>query len=351
MEEQSASTHFQSLESNFLRGEQLVLETPFPLAMYFQTRRKVVADQPIDSQSEVLSVATAAGNVETFAGPVRNVMHQHNHFELMYVVKGGVTNYIEDKEVHYQRGAGCLMNRNVTHKEVLAPGATALFLDFSVAFLTELLQVDSLGRPLAQLGPLFHFLVANLTSDSLNRNYVEFTQRTAESQLFATLLDALQQELATQKLGAHYLQKGLVLRLFAALEDEDIFATSQVSLATTKEEFIVNQVLRLIDRTRGVISRDEIAQELHYTPEHLNRLVKKQTGQSMMKYAQKVKLGYIKDCLQHTPLTLAEIAKQVGFQADSQFYRFFKEKTGLSPDQYRKQRNCSQQEGEKGRIF
>lgn len=331
--EESKESRFQNMESSFLRGEQLVLETPYELAMYFKTRRE---DEGLEE--EVLYVAAADGQVETFAGPDHSVVHQHNHFELMYVVQGNVTNYIEDKEVHYEAGDGCLMNRNVTHKEVLAPGATALFLDLSVAFLADLVAPESLGRPVQELGPLFHFFQDNLGADSLNRNYVEFNQEpSSDSPLFGVLLDALQQELSTQKIGAQYFQKGLVLRLFDALEDEDIFNATQVSLATSKEEFIVNQVLRLVDRTRGVVTREEIATSLHYTPEHLNRLVKKQTGQSMMKYAQKVKLVYIKECLENTQWTLAEIAKKVGFQADSQFYRFFKEKTGVSPDQYRKQ--------------
>lgn len=320
---------FKAIESAFTRSEQLVLEIPLELSMFFKT---VLEDQ-------VLYVAAGAGQIDYFSGPDHHEPHQHNHFELMYVLHGSLINYIEDKAVHYQAGDGCLMNRNVAHVEQMEIGTTALFINLSLPFLEKLLTENSLGISLNSLGPIFQFLLANMAEEgSLKRSYIEFThEANAKSLLFQTLLDALQLELSTPKIGANYLQKGLVLRLLDALEDEEIFYSSYVDLELSKDEFITNQVLRAIEKVHGVISREELAERLHYTAEHLNRLVKKQTGQSLMKYAQKVKLAYIQQLLTTTNQTLAEISEQVGFQSDSHFYRFFKEKSGQSPDQYRRQ--------------
>lgn len=320
---------FKAIESSFTRGEQLVLEIPLELSMFFKTVQK----------DQVLYVATGGGKIDYFSGPDQSEVHQHNHFELMYVLHGSLINYIEDKAVHYQAGDGCLMNRNVAHVEQMEFGTTALFINLSLPFLKTLLTENSLGVSLSSLGPIFQFLLANMAEEgSLKRSYIEFTHEpSSNSPLFQKLLDSLQLELSTRKIGANYLQKGLVLRLLDALEDEEIFYSSYVDLELSKDEFITNQVLRAIEKVHGVISRDELSNRLHYTSEHLNRLVKKQTGQSLMKYAQKVKLAYIQQLLTTTNQTLAEISEQVGFQSDSHFYRFFKEKSGQSPDQYRRQ--------------
>nr|WP_253896525.1 AraC family ligand binding domain-containing protein [Streptococcus gallolyticus] len=46
-------------------------------------------------------------------------MHQNTAFELLYVLSGTVINKIEDKEFIYHAGQGCLLNRRITHSDIL----------------------------------------------------------------------------------------------------------------------------------------------------------------------------------------------------------------------------------------
>ncbi len=56
-----------------------------------------------------------------------------------------------------------------------------------------------------------------------------------------------------------------------------------------------------------------------------------------MKYIQRLKLIYSEDLLLNTDKSILEISNDLNFQNPSNFNRAFKDFTGLSPSQYRKQ--------------
>lgn len=66
-------------------------------------------------------------------------------------------------------------------------------------------------------------------------------------------------------------------------------------------------------------------------------LFKEYFGQTMVEYALEVRLSMAMDRLQHTSLTLEQIALTSGFGSYSYFHRIFRRKYGCSPDLYRRQ--------------
>ena len=75
------------------------------------------------------------------------------------------------------------------------------------------------------------------------------------------------------------------------------------------------------------------------TPNHLNKCVKTVTGQSAHDLLSEMILLEAKVMLKQTNLSISEIAFQVGRNEISDFVRFFKSKTGISPGEYRKMVN------------
>lgn len=45
-------------------------------------------------------------------------MHQHDYYELMYVLDGEVEQQIESSTYVYRKGEGCFINRNTKHREI-----------------------------------------------------------------------------------------------------------------------------------------------------------------------------------------------------------------------------------------
>ena len=127
----------------------------------------------------------------------------------------------------------------------------------------------------------------------------------------------------------------MILRLLDALENLNQFSLQQIDLDLSKEDYLVNRILHLIDSRFGNISRKEIEAVLHYNAEYLNRLLKRQTKMTIAHYAQTVRTKKAQQLLTSTDLSVQRIAEQLNFSNEAYFYHYFKKQTGLSPNQYR----------------
>ncbi|WP_162921671.1 helix-turn-helix domain-containing protein [Listeria costaricensis] len=318
-----------SIELQTAAVEKHTLAAKAPISMFFKTA------QP----KTILYTSIIDGQIDFFTGDNINIPHQHDYFELMYVLTGTLTNYIEDKTAFYQAGSGCLMNRQVSHFEVPDPGCTVVFINFSVSFLEEIFQAAFPKNHPAEQEMIVRFLQANMQDQKeYQRSYIEFNRLTSENDpVLFVLLDSLQQEIATKKIGAAFLQRGLALRLFDALQNRQLVSTRLVSLDLSKEAFLCHQVLNFIEKQHGILSRSELTTAFHYNDEYLNRIVKKQTGDSIMKHSKRARLELAVKLLTESTWTIRQISEAIGFQSEAHFYRFFKENTHLSPGEFRKQ--------------
>ncbi|EOH72826.1 AraC family transcriptional regulator [Enterococcus malodoratus] len=280
---------------------------------------------------KILYTKVQDGEISAFEDEEYHALHKNQNFELMYVLHGELTNFIEDKEYLFHAGEGCLLNTQILHREILSDGCNVVFLNLSPALLRDLFANDS-GD-----GPIFQFLQQNLQSDAQwKRSYIEFSPCLPyQSEGFHVIIDSLQLEVATSKIGRSYFQRGLILRLLDALENANQFTLQQIDLDLSKEDYLVNRVIHLIESRFGNISRKEIEAALHYNPEYLNRLLKRQTKMTIATYAQMIRTQKAQQLLNTTDLTIQLIAERLGFSSEAYFYHYFKKQTGFSPNQYR----------------
>ncbi|KLV09661.1 AraC family transcriptional regulator [Photobacterium aquae] len=83
------------------------------------------------------------------------------------------------------------------------------------------------------------------------------------------------------------------------------------------------------------IGRDSIAKRFNITPNHLSRLFRQQGHMRMADYITWVRIERAKFMLKKYTFRLSEVATRCGFQDVNYFYRVFKQKTGMTPSDYR----------------
>jgi AraC-like DNA-binding protein len=87
--------------------------------------------------------------------------------------------------------------------------------------------------------------------------------------------------------------------------------------------------------TIGLPSVAWCAAELNLSPNYFGDLVKKDTGQTAQEYIQQKLLEMAKEKMYDKEKTVNEIAYELGFKYPQHFSRFFKERVGQSPGQFR----------------
>lgn len=84
------------------------------------------------------------------------------------------------------------------------------------------------------------------------------------------------------------------------------------------------------------IDIQQIADELHFSREHLSRVYKSETGRTISEKVIQIRLEEAKQFLIHTQMTITEIAMAVGFNSSQYFSKVFKRYIEMTPSQYRK---------------
>lgn len=89
------------------------------------------------------------------------------------------------------------------------------------------------------------------------------------------------------------------------------------------------------------ITLDSLAQQAHFDKSYLIARFKESLGTSPMRYVSHLRIERAKSLLATTDDSITQIAQAVGFSSIHYFSRFFKEKEGLAPIEYRQQRQNS----------
>ncbi|MFF2088921.1 response regulator [Paenibacillus sp. NPDC058174] len=100
---------------------------------------------------------------------------------------------------------------------------------------------------------------------------------------------------------------------------------------------IVQKTVRILqERYTDGVTLEEIAAELHITPEYLSSLFTRETGRNFTAFLKEHRIRKAKELLLESGLKMFEIAQRAGYPDPKYFSRVFKEMTGLSPAEYQK---------------
>jgi AraC-like DNA-binding protein len=119
-------------------------------------------------------------------------------------------------------------------------------------------------------------------------------------------------------------------------------------LTISRKEQITSDFLRLVDqhlddlmhgRADHRYSANDFAKLLFIHSRHLTNTVKQTTGKSPCDFMEERFLSEAQKMLKDTNLSVADIGEKLGWNDPSNFTKFFKNMSGITPLQYRKNNN------------
>ncbi|MDD9269502.1 response regulator [Paenibacillus sp. GCM10023248] len=104
-----------------------------------------------------------------------------------------------------------------------------------------------------------------------------------------------------------------------------------------KHESVVEACLQYVEaHYMEDLSLDTVAASLFFSPNYLTLMFKQHLGTTFSKYLSEFRMKKALELLQNSDLRVYEIAPRTGFKDDKYFYRVFKNKFGITPDEYRR---------------
>ncbi|MFB5188793.1 AraC family transcriptional regulator [Alicyclobacillus fastidiosus] len=238
--------------------------------------------------------------------------HHHTIYQILYILSGDGTITLQGTPYEVTNDQMVLIAPYTEHAVYARSRMTVLVLAFG-DFLEDLTGTKELFSSAFRTSK-YHML------DSLSANELRDSFRKI---LYEQSLQGSFSDLAIR---GHLLH--VLLTLTRSWEDEH-FRDSNAHRANVLRHYIEAHYYHSL-------SAEDLANRLKITSRHMNAIFKEQFHMTPIQYLNDVRIKQAKELLLGTDKEIISICFEVGFETISTFYRAFKRKVGMSPQQFRK---------------
>ena len=253
--------------------------------------------------------------------PGFQVMHWHEDFQFIYVIDGKIKFLTLNKRIEVSASQGIFINKNILHqvKEFTSCHYKSfVFPDYFLKFY--------FGSP------------AGVFVDSISENEdLEFYHFTGQNEWENTVLNLLQKltEMEEKKTEFYPYEILLILSSLWLTFRKNILLPpqQQENIVSIRMQKFLNYIA---NHYAEDISLESLAKSGNVGKSECLRCFKSSLQTTPYKYLMEYRLSKAADLLKTTDLPIGVISENVGFHQVSHFGKCFKEKTGYSPKDYRK---------------
>lgn len=190
---------------------------------------------------------------------------------------------------------------------------------FSTAFLSRLAENDIMSE----------FLVKAISDLQHDNNFIVF--HCNHSSIFKELIENVLFEYSNKNIAVKEIIDSYMVIIFGEMLRS--FKKEQRHLVTSKT--YLGDILEYIENNYTNCTLASTANYFNFHPNYLSSLIKKQTGKTFKELVQTQRMKKATVLLKHSPLTIEEIATEVGYHNLGFFYKKFHSYFDMTPQEFR----------------
>lgn len=248
--------------------------------------------------------------------------HWHNTCEIYYMRAGERYYFIKDRVFHVRKGDLVFIAESVLHRTSVCGQAEheRVLINFD----------RNLIAPYAADEP--QLIEAPFGEESCLVRLSPREQIAAEQ-----LLEQMLEERSEPRWADGIMLQSLLVQLLALAVRAMRASGAPSSVYVSPRHRKISEVVDYINRHYAEPLRlDQLADRFYVSPFHLSRMFKETTGFTFIEYLNHVRVKEAQGLLRRSKDRVLTIAGRVGFDSISHFGRVFKQLTGITPLQYRK---------------
>lgn len=256
------------------------------------------------------------------------ILHSHAFLEIVCVVEGSCTNYVQQQELHMKKGDICIIAPETEH-------AVSAFSDDCI-LINIILRVSTFEKAffgvLSENDILSHFFMRTLYH-SKTHPYLYF--RTGDDQeLFDYVLYAYQEFLGNHQYKERFLNN-IISAFFIILLRNHGSDVIVPEIDTEGNDENVIFILKYMQENYSTVTLSSLAEFFNYSERQIQRIIKKSTGISFSENIQKLKMKHAAQLLMDPDRSVSAVAEDLGYSDVGNFRHIFKKYYGMSPAEYR----------------
>lgn len=287
------------------------------------------------NQSNTILLRNIAGNdadklVIGFSQQEDAFIHDHDCFELAYVVKGSAVQTLNGVTEPVSRGAYFIIDYGSRHdyrecKELKLINCL-FFPDLIDAALVDCRSFDELMRVC-----MIRYYKQYLGLTPVNRIFYD------EDGKVLHLLEEMREEYESKNIGYQEIFRGKLLEILILTMRKVVQQHTAVSMETFTGSSVIQDAVCFLEANyadKAVLGT--FCEKYHYSLQYISRRFRQETNLTALSYLQKVRIEKSCALLAGSDLSVREIARQVGYEDIKYFYRIFHRMVKMTPGEYRK---------------
>ncbi|MFK3938363.1 AraC family transcriptional regulator [Alkalihalobacillus sp. NPDC078783] len=249
--------------------------------------------------------------------------HSHEAIEIMYCLSGSCLIEVDGTTHKLKKGQFIFIDGDVPHRLYVEPGKSCRMSNIEFHF-EELQTVFPSFRQLVSE----HDALRTLTDTP--KSYLLFHD---SSDVFQCL-NALILELDRKENDSVFTEQLLLGQLFIRMAE---LAAKQQNDTSEQHVYIQKSIEYMHQNYDRDIRVKDVADAVHLHPGYLHRIFKKAMGTSVNGYLINHRITKAKELLKRTNITITEIPHYIGMNSQQYFSTIFRQQTGSTPKQYRRE--------------
>lgn len=243
-------------------------------------------------------------------------LHDHDYWEFFIILSGETEHDVQGRKQRLTKGMGCLVHPKDKHRFLNASkNYQQMNICITDSYFKKLLEIID-GELYGKINFINHPLVYDIPESTLNELYKNIhsaqTTNNKDTAKFFNYLKILWLDII--KLIYH----------------------NSTKLNNEHPEWLANFLQDLQQPQNLAKPVSELHQLTYFSYRHLSRLFKEQMGETLNSYVQTLRLNYGAMLLRTTDLGILQISSACGYDSLSHFIKVFKKHFNLTPKEYRK---------------
>ena len=200
---------------------------------------------------------------------------------------------------------------------------------WALTFHPDFIKGTSLGKRISEYG-FFSY-------DVTEALHISKRERQIVLECFRKIKEELHRDIDKHTVNVIVSNIELLLNYCLRFYDRQFITRAHVNkdILTRFEELLKNYYQSDLPKTVGLPTVSYCSSELNLSANYFGDLVKKETGKTAMEYIQEKVIDLAKERLFDQSKSVSEIAFEMGYKYPQHFTRLFKQRVGVSPQEYR----------------
>ena len=263
-------------------------------------------------------------------------VHSHEAIEIMYVLSGTCLIEVDGKTHKLKKGQFIFIDGHVPHKLHVEPDKSCRMSNIEFKF-----------QKLQTVFPSFRDIVSENQALKLLTETPQSYLLFHDSSDVSHCLDSLILELDRKKKSSVFTEQLLLGQIFIRIAE----LAAQQQDTSDAHVYIQKSIEYMHQNYDRDIRVKDVADAVHLHPGYLHRIFKKAMGTSVNGYLINHRMSKAKELLKRTNITITDIPHYIGMNSQQYFSTIFRQQTGTTPKQFRKESRYKERSEITGEYF